>query len=722
MMNMMATAAAAGHNSTGSMFESTSNVARPGSALSAASIENIVNPLGTVTQIVRSPGGGGGCGGDPMADSFQSQDIVFPDQYIHENCDEGMFRPIVTIVEQKLGKDEVMEQPQKPPTRMNTNLIVPVIVPTIPKAQPQPVQKTVEEKKQQQQQKVAEEEEKPQKEVITQKEEKLREAEKVVMEQEEVVVVEEPVVVEVKKQTTAPATKQQQQKNNKKNKEKTPPPPPPITQQQPPQNVMITSMNTGSASASPAPVAEENNKPATKTNGSKGRKSSGQEPKAGKIRKSDKNIEIMNVEEENGKEVELPPPPTKVEEVKEEPEAEDKKPKQPETEIEEKPAAADFDHLPEVEVTMPSKQEMEIIQDSLMKETIVEAVTVVVTSGANGGAGGKKKKNRQKTPPKAVVVEPEPEPEPEEPVMVEVEKQEMIVDISETNYDLSACIEEGDDVEFEAMYADPLVPLEPFDPMVTFEAVVCPEDDSLHAEDNYVDESLMTFESPSGEGEKERQVLEEKDDEKLEKLHKVFTDRNLVFAMCTSWREGSGEESNQMIGGATEENVNVSSAPGWQLEIHEDYMDMDRSEKKLMMESMHKLSPVLTASTGSSEEEVSSSSNSDGKTTTSSGHTTTTATEEDDEEEEVVKGGRGKGRSVPNDYDEELQPLIKSKESLEQFEAGCGEEGKEDVEGQRPGEPSAVAAENKSKESTPQPQGKGGAGQSGKKKSRKKKR
>lgn len=659
MMNMTggsAALAASGHMSS---FDSSS--ARPGSALSiAASIENIVNPLGTVTTVVRSAGGGGA---DPMTDSFQSQDIVFPDQYtIHENCDEALFRPVVTIVEQKRGDAEEDQVPQMPPVRMSTNLIVPVIVPTMPAKLPLKEQIEGEEVK-----------------VVVAECEKPQERAEVVEVGRESVVLEEvkepPVVVpEVK------ATKQQQQqqeKKNKRNKEKTPPLPPPQQQQK---NAMITSTTTTGGS-------EEINKPAgaptaTKSNGSKGRKSSGQEPKAGKMRKSEKNAEtMMNVEDVEESKVELPPPPP---------------PPPSSSVIVEVAPTTDFDHLPEVRMALPLKQEIEVIQDSLMKETIVEAVTVSVPSG-----GGKKKKNRQKTPPKEVV---EPEPEPEE-------KQDMMVDISESKYDLAACIEDGD-ADFEAMYADQLVPLEPFDPTVTFESVGN-DDDQL-----YVDESLMTFESPVGEklnDEEEEKVFTNPD---LEKLHKVFTDRKLVFAMCTSLREGSIEESNEMQPdelAEEEESVLVSSAPGWQLEIHEDYMDMGKGERKLMLESIT-MNQKLTASTGSSEGEVSSSST--GKSTTtnttsSSGHTTTTATEEDDEDDELADLRQ---RVVVNAYDEELQPLIKDKEPLEQFDE---ERRSGDVEGGA--EVAVPVAAATSKECTPTPQGKGGQGGS-KKKSRKKKR
>lgn len=714
MMNMMATVptSTTPANNGGQMFDSAN--LRPGSALSVASIENIVNPLGTVTTVVRSS--------DQMTDSFQSSDIAFPDQYIHENCDEGLFRPVVTILEQRgHGNDDVVTVTPQAPVRMNTNLIVPVIVPTISKA---PVKVVVEAEKEAIGVKFVENfKEMPAVEVV--KSPEPTPVVHVVMEE----TVPEPspaVVADIK--TTAPAKlTKQQQKNNKRNKEKTPPPQPTPPAQ--PQTAMVTSVVAESeVKTTPPPL------PATKSNGSKGRKSSGQEPKAGKMRKSEKIVEqpiMMNVEEEvKERDLPLPPPPTPaavseaaeedivevvvvVEQQEEEiPMVEERKP------MPAVPPPADFDHLPEVEATpMPSKQDMEIIQDSLMKETIVEAVTVSL----GGGGGGKKKKNRQKTPPK--VVEPEPEPEPPAMLMLEEhdEKLDMMVDISDTKYDLTECMT-GGDAEFDAMYADPLVPLEPFDPSVTFEAVECP--DELEAAD-YVDESLMTFESPAAEKELdvEVEILTRPVDAKLEKLHKVFTDRNIMFAMCSSWREGSTDDSaeNKMAAEhvvlAETEDVTISSGSGggWQLEIHEDYMDMERSEKKLMVESMsmkmdvHKLSPVLTASTGSSEGEVSSSSNSDGKTT-SSGHTTTTATEDDDEE---------------------LQPLLKGKASNEQQETKfevrkMAAVEKEEDEGNDDDEASSSPrvpsmADPKSKESTPTPQNKGSQGGS-KKKSRKKKR
>lgn len=610
-------------------------VVRPGSALSSASIENIVNPLGTVTTVVR----------DLMVDSFQSSDIAFPDQYIHENCDEALFRPVVQVIEVCSEADS--DPPQSAPVRMNTNLIVPVTVPTMEKKTMKAPPKIAKE--------------------LKTEEEALFEPVPEILPVEIPPAAEVPVVETIKQ----PPTMKQSKQKNKRNKEKTPPlPSAPVVS-----NVMVKSQ-------------EDNNKTMTKSgNGSKGRKSSGQEPKAGKIRKSEKNNEIIDattISEEEVKEIVievLPEPVLLPEEVR--------------IDVTEEQCApdAEFDRLPEVETTTPTKQEIEIIQDSLMKDTIVEAVTVV---SMGGGGKKKKEKSRQKTPPKV-----EPEVEQEE----DLKKDEMIVDISETKYDLAA---EANDVEFTGM----LVPLEPFEPK---QVVDLESFENLEAA-AYIDETLMTFESPV---EVEREKCSEQTD--AEKLHNMFADRNLVFALCTSLRE-EGQDENSMEQSCTAGEVSSSIAPGWQLEIHEDYMDLDRKEKKLMMmESMTKLDAnKLTASTGSSEEEVSSSSTGDGQISNSSGGNTTTTATEDDEESSAMR------KVTAIDDDEELQPLLKDKTSKEEDEDEFARKnGEEDVE---VGDKLPSPSKSSSKETTPAPQGGakngagGGGGQSSKKKSRKKKR
>lgn len=228
------------HSSSSSSSAYLPTVVRPGSALSSASIENIVNPLGTVTTIVRSSGG---ADRDQMVDSFQSSDIAFPDQYIHENCDEALFRPVVQVIE--LGSEADSEPPQSAPVRMNSNLIVPVTVPTREKKTTKMAPKKVE----------AQKEVKPLIEPVP-------EILPLVIPPAPVEEVQEVIVVETIKQQ--PNMKQSKQKN-KRNKEKTPPLPsvPAVS------NIMVKSQA----------ALEDNTKEKTMVksgNGSKGRKSSGQ--------------------------------------------------------------------------------------------------------------------------------------------------------------------------------------------------------------------------------------------------------------------------------------------------------------------------------------------------------------------------------------------------------------------------------------------------------------
>ncbi|XP_020717235.1 uncharacterized protein LOC101460651 isoform X2 [Ceratitis capitata] len=97
---------------------------------STPSVEKVVNPLGTVTTIIS--------GNstemkrdilDEVASQLAAEEIV-----IHENCDESLFRPVVTIFcdDKKLkraGKQEALynEEFCKPPEPIKDKLIVPVI-------------------------------------------------------------------------------------------------------------------------------------------------------------------------------------------------------------------------------------------------------------------------------------------------------------------------------------------------------------------------------------------------------------------------------------------------------------------------------------------------------------------------------------------------------------------------------------------------------------------
>ncbi|CAD7090787.1 unnamed protein product [Hermetia illucens] len=100
-------------------------------------IEKVVNPLGTVTTITRSPS-------ENDFDSTNSND--FGDDYIiHENCDEALFRPVVAIFcdDSKAGSEAMLDSAYiKPPEAVGTELIVPVIEEK-QKAPPSVVRKTV---------------------------------------------------------------------------------------------------------------------------------------------------------------------------------------------------------------------------------------------------------------------------------------------------------------------------------------------------------------------------------------------------------------------------------------------------------------------------------------------------------------------------------------------------------------------------------------------------
>lgn len=80
-------------------------------------VVSIVNPQGTVTTVTNNP--------TQLVESFSS------DNYIHENCDETMFRPVVTVIsdpnQQSLHDDVMHFEDVSQPLEMTSQLIVPVI-------------------------------------------------------------------------------------------------------------------------------------------------------------------------------------------------------------------------------------------------------------------------------------------------------------------------------------------------------------------------------------------------------------------------------------------------------------------------------------------------------------------------------------------------------------------------------------------------------------------
>lgn len=89
----------------------------PGSANLQSVFVSIVNPQGTVTTVTNNP--------TQLEESFSS------DNYIHENCDETMFRPVVTVIsdptQQRMQDEAEHSREVSQPVEMPSQLIVPVI-------------------------------------------------------------------------------------------------------------------------------------------------------------------------------------------------------------------------------------------------------------------------------------------------------------------------------------------------------------------------------------------------------------------------------------------------------------------------------------------------------------------------------------------------------------------------------------------------------------------
>lgn len=98
-------------NQTSSSYTSTS-------ARSSVSIAKVVNPLGTVTTMTESPRESI-LAADEFAEEYSSG------AYIHENCDESMFRPYVAVISGTIDCES--STPQEKPESIGQKLIVPVI-------------------------------------------------------------------------------------------------------------------------------------------------------------------------------------------------------------------------------------------------------------------------------------------------------------------------------------------------------------------------------------------------------------------------------------------------------------------------------------------------------------------------------------------------------------------------------------------------------------------
>lgn len=86
------------------------------------SVGKVVNPLGTVTTITETPD-------ENNDEANEFSEAYNSGAYIHENCDEAMFRPYVAVISGTIdgGKDRLTDAEQQRPTAIGQKLIVPVI-------------------------------------------------------------------------------------------------------------------------------------------------------------------------------------------------------------------------------------------------------------------------------------------------------------------------------------------------------------------------------------------------------------------------------------------------------------------------------------------------------------------------------------------------------------------------------------------------------------------
>lgn len=94
-------------------YHSSDGSSLPGNTNSQTVVVSIVNPQGTVTTVTNNP--------------IQIDDPFSRDNYIHENCDETMFRPVVTVITTQRQDEAINDEDRSQPVEMPSQLIVPVI-------------------------------------------------------------------------------------------------------------------------------------------------------------------------------------------------------------------------------------------------------------------------------------------------------------------------------------------------------------------------------------------------------------------------------------------------------------------------------------------------------------------------------------------------------------------------------------------------------------------
>lgn len=113
---------------------------------SSVSIAKVVNPLGTVTTITESPRESI-LAADEFAEEYSSG------AYIHENCDESMFRPYVAVISGSIDSETYV--PHEKPEPIGQKLIVPVIDSTTLQKQNREKQRILEMRRQQDEENIA---------------------------------------------------------------------------------------------------------------------------------------------------------------------------------------------------------------------------------------------------------------------------------------------------------------------------------------------------------------------------------------------------------------------------------------------------------------------------------------------------------------------------------------------------------------------------------------
>ncbi|XP_062537036.1 breast carcinoma-amplified sequence 3 homolog isoform X3 [Armigeres subalbatus] len=218
----------------------------------------------------------------------------------------------------------------------------------------------------------------------------------------------------------------------------------------------------------------------------------------------------------------------------------------------------------------------------------------------------------------------------DEDVQSDVIKKIKCAEIVKNTNDLKTVVKEEEFFDLSSKYELELQPLESLicKELEDLGYSECEKKGQLLLKQPSVEKTLISFESP----------LEEKANEKGKS---ILDDRNIVFAMCSSLKEIGEFSGSQVLGGSRSLSSSMIEPTVLKQQLSVEGPDSDYKSLELEVDDSTMYSSQLPASSGSDEDTSNSNSN-----------------EDPEEEEEEIKENRKLAQG--DDEDEELQPLISS--------------------------------------------------------------